>query len=97
TPAAVMENQVPEDVVKERFERLLAKVQAISAEISGRDLHTTQKVLAEAPDEHVDGLLTGRMTNNTIVHFPGDISLVGKIVTVYLEESKGFYYMGRQI
>ncbi|MEG0369476.1 MAG: tRNA (N6-isopentenyl adenosine(37)-C2)-methylthiotransferase MiaB, partial [Hungatella sp.] len=90
TPAAVMENQVPEDVVKERFERLLAKVQAISAEISGRDLHTTQKVLAEAPDEHVDGLLTGRMTNNTIVHFPGDISLVGKIVTVYLEESKGF-------
>src|SRR5699024_12021127 len=32
TPAAVMEDQVPEDVVKDRFNRLLAEVQKISAE-----------------------------------------------------------------
>ena len=30
------------------------------------------------------------------VHFPGDESLIGSIIDVYLEESKGFYYMGRQ-
>ncbi|MFR4579276.1 MAG: radical SAM protein [Clostridium fessum] len=34
TPAAAMENQVPEEVVKERFDRLLAEVQAISAQVS---------------------------------------------------------------
>lgn len=94
TPAASMENQVPEDVVKERFDRLLAEVQSISAELSGRDVHTIQPVLVEGMDDHVDGLVTGRMSNNTVVHFPGDASLVGKIVDVYLEESKGFYYMG---
>lgn len=96
TPAASMENQVPADVVKDRFDRLLTEVQRISAEMSGRDVHTVQPVLVEGLDDHVDGLVTGRMTNNTIVHFPGDASLIGKIVDVYLEESKGFYYMGHK-
>ena len=95
TPAAKMENQVPDDVVKDRFDRLLKRVQEISAEVCGRDIHTVQKVLAEEPDDHLDGYLTGRMDNNTVVHFPGDASLIGKIVDVYLEESKGFYYMGK--
>ncbi|MFR3283800.1 MAG: hypothetical protein ACLTR6_05155 [Clostridium fessum] len=43
TPAAAMENQVPEEVVKERFDRLLAEVQAISAQVCGRDVHTVQE------------------------------------------------------
>lgn len=93
TPAAAME-QVPEDVVKVRFDRLLKEVQAISAEVCGRDVHTVQKVLAEVMDDHQEGYVTGRLSNNTVVHFPGDESLIGKIVDVYLEESKGFYYMG---
>ncbi len=95
TPAAQMADQVPEDVVKDRFDRLLKRIQEISAEVCGRDVHTVQKVLAEEPDDHLEGYLTGRMDNNTLVHFPGDVSLLGKIVDVYLEESKGFYYMGR--
>lgn len=95
TPAAAMENQVPEAVVKERFDRLLSRVQRISAELSGRDVHTTQPVLVEGLDDHADGMVTGRMSNNTVVHFPGSDSLIGRIVKVYLEESRGFYYMGR--
>ena len=96
TPAAKMENQVPEDVVKARFDRLLAEVQKISSEVCGRDVHTVQKVLVEELDDHVEGYVTGRMSNNTVVHFPGNADLIGKIVDVYLEESKGFYYMGKQ-
>ena len=96
TPAASMEDQVPEDVVKDRFDRLLKEVQKISSEVSGRDVHTVQKVLVESIDDHQEGYVTGRMDNNTIVHFPGDESLIGKITDVYLEESKGFYYMGTQ-
>ena len=94
TPAAKMENQVPEEVVKDRFDRLLAQVQRISSEVSGRDLHTVQKVLAEEVNTQDSRLLTGRLSSNTIVHFPGDPSLVGKIVDVSLDEIKGFYYMG---
>ena len=97
TPAAAMENQVPEDVVKDRFDRLLKEVQDISARVCARDLHRVKDVLAESVDDHSAGYVTGRLDNNTIVHFPGDASLIGSIVPVYLEESRGFYYMGRMV
>lgn len=96
TPAAAME-QVPEEIVKDRFDRLLAEVQKISGEVCGRDAGTVQKVLVECLDDHKEGYVTGRLTNNTVVHFPGDASVIGKIVDVYLEESKGFYYMGKPV
>lgn len=95
TPAAAMECQVPEDVIKERFNRLLKEVQNISAEVCGKDEHTVQEVLVENVDDHAAGFLTGRLSNNTIVHFPGSDKLIGKLVDVYLEESRGFYYMGK--
>ena len=47
TPAAAMEDQAPEDVVKERFDRLLKEVQDISAKVCCRDEHTVQEVLVE--------------------------------------------------
>ena len=55
------------------------------------------KVLVEGKDDHEEGFVTGRMTNNILVHFAGDESLIGQIVTVHLDECKGFYYMGRLI
>lgn len=94
TPAAAMEEQIPEAVVKDRFDRLLSEVQKISAEVCGRDAHTVKDVLVEDLDDHVEGFVTGRLDNNTTVHFKGDASLIGQIVDVYLDESKGFYYMG---
>ncbi len=95
TPAAAMENQIPEDVVKNRFDRLLKEVQDISAKLCSRDVHTVQEALVEEVNGHSPGLMTGRLSNNTIVHFPGDPSMIGKLVQVYLEESRGFYYMGK--
>ena len=94
TPAAAMEDQVPDDVVKDRFERLLKEVQQISAEVCSVHQGTTQDVLVESVNDHDPSLVTGRMSNNLLVHFPGDESMIGKIVTVYLKEAKGFYYMG---
>lgn len=94
TPAAAMDNQVEEAVAMERFERLLKEVQADSAKAAGKDEHTVQKILVEEVNAQNPHLLTGRMSNNLLVHFPGDKSLIGKIVDVYLNESKGFYYMG---
>ena len=41
-------------------------------------------------------LVTGRLSNNLNVHFPGDSSLIGKIVPVKLKECKGFYYIGEK-
>lgn len=94
TPAAAMEDQVPEDVVKERFDRLLQKVQEISKRTSSRFEGQTMPVLVEQVNEQDSRLLTGRLSNNLLVHFPGTENLIGKIIDVKLEESKGFYYMG---
>lgn len=97
TPAAAMENQVEESVAAQRFDRLLAEIQLSSAKAAGREEHTVQKVLVEEVNSQDSSLLTGRLSNNLLVHFPGDLSLIGKIADVYLEESKGFYYMGKLV
>jgi tRNA-2-methylthio-N6-dimethylallyladenosine synthase len=94
TPAAAMENQVPEDVVKNRFDRLLKEVQTISQEMTARFEGMVEEVLVESINEQNAELVTGRMSNNHLVHFPGDESLIGKIVKVHLDECKGFYYIG---
>ncbi|MDF2943702.1 MAG: modification enzyme MiaB family [Herbinix sp.] len=96
TPAATMEGQVEETVAMERFDRLLKEVKANSV-AAGKDEHTTQKILVEEVNEQNPGLLTGRLSNNLLVHFKGSESLIGTIVDVFLDESKGFYYMGSLI
>lgn len=97
TPAATMDNQVPEEVTKPRFERLLKVVSESAAKRCGRDVGKTLSVLVESVNEQHPELVTGRLSNNTLVHFPGDASLVGQIVNVSLKESKGFYYIGEMI
>ncbi len=96
TPAAIMENQVPEDVVKDRFDRLLKEVQDISAEVCSIHEDTIQPVLVESINDHDASLVTGRMSNNLLVHFKGDENLIGSIVNVHLKECKGFYYLGER-
>ena len=97
TPAAVMENQVPEDIIKDRFDRLLKEVQSIATEVCSVHEGTTQPVLVEQINHQDDQLVTGRLSNNLIVHFPGTADQIGKIVDVKLKECKGFYYIGEQI
>ena len=96
TPAASMEEQVPQELVKDRFDRLLKEVQRISSQVCMRDAKTVQKVLVEDENDHQKGYVSGRLSNNLLVHFPGDASLIGQIVPVELVEAKGFYYIGRQ-
>lgn len=97
TPAAVMEEQVPTEVVKERFERLLKEVQSISAEACKIHTGSIQEVLVESVNEHDTSLVTGRMSNNLLVHFPGGSSLIGMFVSVRLKECRGFYYIGEAV
>ena len=94
TPAAVMEDQIPEDVVKDRFNRLLEEVQGIASEVVRRHEGMIQDVLVEEVNHQDPELVTGRLSNNTVVHFRGDASLIGQIVPVKLTSCKGFYYMG---
>ena len=94
TPAAEMPNQVEESVIKDRFNRLLKVVNQISNEKINEKLGETVDVLIEEKNEKLDNFISGRLSNNTVVHVPGDESLIGTIQNVKLNEAKGFYYMG---
>ncbi len=105
TPAAAMaeamagtieENQEREKMVKEGFDRLLKVVQDTARQRVARLEGQTLDALVEEVNEQDSRLLTGRLSNNTIVHFPGDKSLIGRIVPVYLKECHGFYYLGEK-
>ena len=93
TPAAKMENQVPEDVVKDRFDRLLSLVQEKGREASSRFEGSVQEILVEEESKE-KGIFTGRTQYNLLVHFPGCQDMLGKYVKVKLDTCKGFYYMG---
>lgn len=94
TPAAEMPNQVEESVIKDRFNRLLKVVNQISNEKINEKLGETVDVLIEEKNGKLENFVSGRLSNNTVVHVPGDESLIGTIQNVKLNEAKGFYYMG---
>ena len=97
TPAAGMPNPVSDAEIKENFDRLLKVVQETARSRIGRLTGEVHSVLVEEINEHDDALVTGRLSNNTIVHFKGDSRLIGKIVNVKLTQACGFYYMGEKI
>ena len=97
TPAAKMPDQVPENVIKDRFDRLLNVINEISKEKTALLEGTTQEVLIEEENKKIDGYVSGRLSNNSVVHFKGSKEDIGKIVKVYLREAKGFYYMGEMV
>ncbi len=97
TPAADMEFQATEGEIKERFDRLLKEVQDIAKETCSKDQGKIMEVLVEGLDEQDENLLTGRLSNNLLVHFPGEPSLIGTFQNVKLTEAKGFYYIGQLI
>lgn len=94
TPAAAKEEQVPAEIVKDRFDRLLQVVQKIGAEKAETLTGTRQKVLVEDVNAQDEQLVTGRLSNNSVVHIRGGKELIGQIVEVTLDECRGFYYMG---
>ena len=97
TPAAGFPDQVPEEEVKENFDRLLKVVQETARKQSEKLTGITEKVLVESVNEQDSSLVTGRLSNNTLVHFPGDESLIGEMVDVKLVNCHGFYFTGERV
>ena len=94
TPAAAMENQVPKEEIKTNFDRLLKVVQDTARERVSRYQGQVMEALIEEVNENDSSMVTGRLSNNTIVHIPGDASMIGSLVMVSLDECHGFYYIG---
>ena len=84
-------------MVKERFGRLLEVIKKSSKDNRKEGIGKEEDVLVEEKNTHEGGMVTGRLSNNILVHFKGDESLIGQIVRVKITEEKGFYYMGEQV
>ncbi len=97
TPAAKMENQIPEEIVKDRFNRLLDVLNPIVEEIHKKQVGTIAEVLVEEVSKQNSSILTGRTENNTLVHFEGEKELIGTILPVKIIDSKTFYVIGERV
>lgn len=93
TPAAKMEFVATEDEIKSRFDRLLEVQNEISYELNKKCEGEIQSVLVESMSKE-DGILTSRNEANKIVNFPGDESLVGKIVNVKITKAQTWILLG---
>lgn len=96
TPAAKREDIPDPKLVKANFNRVLEVLNPIIYEINLEKVGKTFKVLAEGFSGHDKDMLTGRLPDNTLIHFKGDKNAVGGIVDVRVTECKTFYLIGEQ-
>jgi tRNA-2-methylthio-N6-dimethylallyladenosine synthase len=71
TEAATFPDQVPDDVKRERIERLIERVQRIAHERNGERVGHVEEVLVEGPSRTDPARNRGRTRRNTTVNFDG--------------------------
>jgi len=86
TPAAKSSDQIPEDVKKQRFDRLLELQNRISREINAKMLGQVVEVLVEGLSKTNEKMYTGRTRTNKIVNFQGNEEMVGKMVRIKIDK-----------
>jgi tRNA-2-methylthio-N6-dimethylallyladenosine synthase len=86
TEAADMAEQVPEEVKRERVERLIAVVQRIARDRNEERVGRSEEVLVEGPSRTDPTLLRGRNRRNTTVNFRGTAQ-PGDLVRVRIEQA----------
>jgi tRNA-2-methylthio-N6-dimethylallyladenosine synthase len=95
TEAAVMSDQVPEDVKSDRIERLIDLVQRTAAERNAERVGGVEEVLVEGPSRTDPAVLRGRTRRNTTVNFTGTAQ-PGELVDVCIDSASSTTLRGRQ-
>ena len=95
TPAAEYEDQIPEEIKHERFNRLVELVNEISARKNAAYVGKTVKVLVDGPSKNNSAALGGRTEGFKLINFEGPQDLTGKLVDVEVTAGKTFSLEGR--
>lgn len=95
TPAAEMKDQIPEDVKKERFSRLIQLQSRISKDKNQIYVGKRVRALVEGRSKTDKDKFTARTETNRLVHFDGEDGLTGKYVTLYIEGAESHMLYGR--
>ena len=89
-----MENQIPEEIKHERFNRLKELVESQIAENNQKYIGTVQKVLVEGFSKTNSNLLTGRTDSNKVVNFEGCEEMIGNMVDMKIVSEHMWYLKG---
>ena len=95
TPGDRMENQIPEEIKHERFNRLKDLVEGGIEENNKKYIGTYQKVLVEGESKNNSSMLTGRTDSNKVVVFEGSKDLINKIVDLKIVSEHMWYLKGK--
>jgi tRNA-2-methylthio-N6-dimethylallyladenosine synthase len=96
TEAAAMPEQIPEEVKRERIERLIDVVQHVAADRNRQRIGGVEEVLVEGPSRTDPALLRGRTRRNTTVNFTGG-ARAGELVSVRIDEASSTTLRGAQL
>lgn len=94
TPGDRMENQVPENIKHERFDRLKNLVEGQISENNQKYVGTVQKVLVEGFSKTNNEFLTGRTDSNKVVNFVGCKEMIGKMIDLKIVSEHMWYLKG---
>lgn len=94
TPAAVMEDNVPMEVKKERLKRLNEVVNEYSRFSNDTMQGQIVEVLVEGESKNNTRVLAGRTRSNKLVHFEGGSELIGQFVNVEITDAMTWYIKG---
>jgi tRNA-2-methylthio-N6-dimethylallyladenosine synthase len=97
TPAARMEEQVPKEIVSDRFQRLVDEMYAIYLRKNRARIGTTMEVLVDGTSKTDTAVLTGRTRTHHLVHFPGEPTMIGQLVDVRITGATSFTLEGEQV
>jgi len=96
TEAAVMPDQIPEELKRERIERLVEAVQCVAQARNRARLGRVEEVLVEGPSRTDPHLLRGRTRRNTTANFAGPAE-PGELVDVLVEGATSMTLRGTQV
>ena len=94
TPADRMENQIPEEIKHERFNRLKELVESMIEENNKKYIGTTQSVIVEGKSKNNPNMLTGRTDSNKVVVFDGKEELINTVVDLKIVSEHMWYLKG---
>lgn len=101
TPAGAMPNQVPEDVVGERYTRLHEHQQKISLGVNQRSIGEKQRALVsevEGRRDQQQARLTGKTEDFRLVHFDATSQArSGDFVDLEITDASAHYLIGREL
>ena len=94
TVADKMENQIPEEIKHQRFDRLKELFDSRVSENNQKYIGTTQRILVDGYSKNDKETLTGRTDTNKVVNFKGNEELIGKMIDIKIIEEHKWYLAG---